>query len=714
MRRSNVLRRGFPAALLFASALAATNTAAAQMKVAPLMIDQQEVQTHVEGEILVKFHDEVPEWISVGLHADFGSRVVYESPYAGFQILHIQPGADEAEVAAIYDALPFVEYAEVNSICRSHATPNDPFFGFQWHFEPQIFDMQTAWDTATGSGAVVAVLDSGVAYENYSIPSWESNTVASGVTQYLQAPDLNTTSFTAGYDFVNGDTHPNDNGAHGTHVAGTIAQSTNNGVGVAGVAYNATIMPVKVLNYQGSGTASWLADGLYFCADNGADVANMSLGWNPGYNPGSTVSNAIAYAANAGVVLCASSGNAGVGTVSYPALYSQCIAVGASDYNNNRSYYSQYGSGIDVTAPGGDVTTDQNGDGYVDGVLQNTFVGYTNEQNKANPTSFSYYFYQGTSMASPHVAGVCALMISNGITGAANIRSQLESTCTDLGSSGYDTVYGHGLVNPVAAIQNGGGGDNTAPNPDPMDFLSIPVATGTSSITMTAETATDPSGVEYYFEETTGNGNDSGWQSEAGYTDTGLAPNTTCSYRVRARDLSSNQNQTDWSTSVPATTDDDGGGSGPVEISNDDFENGWGPWQDGGGDCRRYTRGTYSYQGRDSANIQDNSGTASSFYYANSVDLSSYSSLTIDFVFYARSMEGSENFFVEYFDGSSWQIVADFVNGVDFSNNSFWSANVSFTDVSYDFPSNASLRFRCDASGNGDDIYIDTLVVTAE
>lgn len=668
----------------------------------------------VPGEILVKFRDGVPAEARRVWHAILGGAVIAESPFGRFEQVAVPAGLSEQDAVDLYRQVPDVEYAELNSVCHATGTPNDTYYGFQWHL-PQI-DMPAAWDDSTGSGVVVAVLDSGVAYENHPVPSWEANTVASGVSSYALAPDLASTTFVPGYDFINNDSHANDNNSHGTHVAGTVAGSTNDNYGVAGVAYNASIMPVKVLDYTGSGSASALANGLYFAADNGADVVNMSLSWAAGYNPGSTVANAIAYAYNAGVTLVAAAGNEGIGTVSYPAAYSQVIAVGATRYDLSRSYYSQYGSGLEIMAPGGDVTIDQNGDGYVDGVLQMTIAGYQNAFNKADPTSFSWSFFQGTSMASPHVAGVVALMIANGITGVETIRDALADTATDLGSPGYDTGYGWGLVNAAAAVNAGGGGppaDTTPPTPDPMGFASAPQSTGTSSISMTATTASDTSGVEYFFEALTAGGHDSGWQDGTTYEDTGLAADTTYSYRVKARDKSANQNETGWSGSASATTDSNGGGGGPVEISFDDFEAGWGHWLDGGSDCRRYTGGTYSHQGAASINIQDNTNS-SVMTYASTIDLTGYSTVTVDFWFRMRSMEKNEDFWLQYNDGSGWQTVAAYVRGQGYSNNVFYNETVVLSSSQVPFTANARFRFRCDASGNGDDVYIDEVRITVE
>jgi serine protease len=354
--------------------------------------------------------------------------------YAGedtFRVEKVSDATGVEEAARRASARRSVVYAEPNYIAEAFATPNDAYFSYQWNF--QTIGMPSAWDISSGSSVTVAVIDTGVAYENYS---------GSGKT-YYRAPDLANTAFVAGYDFVNNDAHPNDDEGHGTHVAGTIAQSTNNTEGVAGIAYSASIMPVKVLNSSGSGTYAAIANGIRFAADNGAKVINLSLGGSSG---SITLENALKYAHDKGVTIVAASGNNGSGSVSYPAAYNAyVIAVGATRFDNARSSYSNYGSALDLVAPGGDTRVDQNGDGYGDGILQQTFSGsYGN---------FGYFFLQGTSMAAPHVAGVVALVIAHGnATTPADVRAALESTAQDLGASGRDNVYGHGLVNASSAL----------------------------------------------------------------------------------------------------------------------------------------------------------------------------------------------------------------------------------------------------------------------
>jgi serine protease len=410
--------------------------------------------TYVQGEIVVKFRDGVGRQQMDAAQADLGTSLISTNSQIGINQLRIPADKTVEEMVAAFSARPDVEYAEPNYIAHAFMTPNDPYYTYQWHM-PQI-NMPAAWDQTTGiPSVVVAVIDCGVAYETYGA--------------FTQAPDLAGTTFVPGYDYVNNDSHPNDDCGHGTHVTGTIAQTTNNSLGVAGVAFNCAIMPIKVLDASGNGTYTAIVNGITFAADNGAEVINMSLG---GASGSTALQNAVIYAYNKGVTIVCAAGNAGTSAPQYPAAYTQCISVSAVRYDRTYTSYTCYGSTIDICAPGGDVTVDQNADGYPDGVLQQTHDG-------TNYGTFGYYFYEGTSMASPHVAGVAALLISkNGGTMTPDaVRAALQNTATDLGATGWDQYYGYGLVNASAALATIGN------NPPVAAFSGTPL-TGTAPLTV--------------------------------------------------------------------------------------------------------------------------------------------------------------------------------------------------------------------------------------
>lgn len=293
------------------------------------------------------------------------------------------------------------------------------------------------------------------------------------------------------------------------------------------------------------------------------------------------------------------------------------------------------------------------------------------------------------------------------LSGTVYIR--VQDTDRTKGRTSLDTIY----IDQMFIRSQGFGPDTSPPSPNPMTWGAAPHATSSTSISMTATTAFDPSGVEYYFDCLTAGGHDSAWQSNPSYEDTGLSPNTTYTYTVTARDLSANHNQTAASTAESATTN-----PAPewTELTYDDFELGWGHYTDGGGDCSRYTAGTYAHQGSSAANVQDNSGTASSFFYTNGVDVHTpgYTQIKVEFWFYAVSMETGEDFWLQYYDGSTWRTVKAWASGTDFSNGTFYNPVVYINEAGYTLPTNMKIRFMCDASDNDDDVYIDEVRVSAK
>lgn len=300
--------------------------------------------------------------------------------------------------------------------------PNDPDWDKQWNMR-QIH-MPKAWQVSKGKGVVVAVLDTGIAYED--------------ADDFKQVPDLKGQKFAKGYDFVNDDDHANDDHGHGTHVAGTIAQATNNKEGVAGVAFEATLMPVKVLDHFGRGTSADIADAIRWAADHGANVINMSLGGG-GYSQ--VMADAVAYARKKGVTVVCAAGNSGQGRVEYPAAYPGAVAVAAVGPEGLKAPYSSWGKELDIAAPGGDKSK-----GEQRGILQNTI-------DPQNPAQSVYRFYQGTSMATPHVAGVAALLIAAGAKTPDQVEKALFQGADRVGGKEWSDQYGHGLLNAEKALQ---------------------------------------------------------------------------------------------------------------------------------------------------------------------------------------------------------------------------------------------------------------------
>lgn len=416
------------------------------------------VPDRLAGQLVVKFRRGVPANVIDSLNASLGARVLKVQRLSGLHRLSFPSSANLTQVLAAYQNSPVVEEAGYNYVMRAFGIPNDTYYQlYQWNFHNTAGGMwaQDAWDVSANKGGdiVVAVIDTGVAYENFG--------------PFVQAPDLNK-NFVHPKDFYNNDDHPNDDNGHGSHVTGTIAQDTNNNLATAGIAYQASIMPLKVLGWDGSGASDDLNEAIYYAVMNGARVINMSLGFPNSGSPNEAgqvcteivgLNAALQYAYDNNVVVVAAAGNDGGNVVNCPAAYPTVTSVGATRFDGQRAYYSTGGSALDIAAPGGDTSVDQNGDGYGDGVLQVTFcydatTMWLYYQLGVNLyTEFCSVFYAGTSMATPHVTGTVALMLGeNSALTPDEVKFYLESTARDYGSTGWDSSYGWGLLQASAAI----------------------------------------------------------------------------------------------------------------------------------------------------------------------------------------------------------------------------------------------------------------------
>jgi subtilisin family serine protease len=295
---------------------------------------------------------------------------------------------------------------------------NDPRRGEQWNLD--LIESDAAHATATGAGAKIAVVDTGVAAGH---------------------PDL-AGQILPGHDFVQDDGTPQDGNGHGSHVSGIALAATGNGVGISSVAPGAKLLPVRVLGDDGSGTSEDVAAGIDWARTNGADIINLSLGSEIpiiGAAGGDEIDAAIRRALAAGVIVVAAAGNNGVPVCEQPAANEGLLCVGSIDRRKQRSFFSSFGQGLGVVAPGGST------------------IPISGEDILSTVPPDGYEEIAGTSQAAPHVSGVAALLVSKGVRGQAAVKRILD-TATDLGPAGEDAQYGHGLVNARAAVAGLGSG----------------------------------------------------------------------------------------------------------------------------------------------------------------------------------------------------------------------------------------------------------------
>jgi serine protease len=465
------------------------------------------------GRVIVKFRDGMSAAARArALAAVPGPGTL--SPRAGsqdFDIVQFDPGADAESVARALGASPDVEYAQAAYRVWPQLVPNDRFYALQWNL-PAI-DMERAWDVqpAAGSEIVVAVLDTGIAYTPATVQFVASafsvddqgnlGPPGAGATsypalgnltlQFVAATELGPTSrFVAPRDFIWQDALPLDLDGHGTHVTGTLAQLTNNagsgqgdvgnGGGTAGVAFNVQLMPVKVVSTEwddifgspGFGTDETVALGLRYAADNGAKVINMSIGRTgpPGCGANPTqqgcspaIEEAIKYAVSRGAFVAVAAGNGfadGNPTEVIAEIASRvqgAVSVAAVNMARGHTFYSTSGDYIELAAPGGEFGVF----GNVGGILQQTLDLDLVDTFDLPPFQFGpprfdslqYYFFIGTSQSTPHVSGLAAMLMQQGVTSPAAIEAALERFATDLGDPGRDSFFGFGLVDARATLR---------------------------------------------------------------------------------------------------------------------------------------------------------------------------------------------------------------------------------------------------------------------
>jgi subtilisin family serine protease len=392
MKTTPLIRSSFRSlSLLLAAALAALGSHTLAQRV-----DTGEVQ------LIVKMKPSMPEAVFKGkLNARGATQRSEIRGIAARVIRAPKASADLLKGELARDAN--IEYVEPDFIAQALGTSNDPYFvqGSQWHLSK--IQAPTAWDTTTGSSTqVVAVIDSGVRASH---------------------PDL-VGKVLVGYDFVANDNDANDENGHGTGVAGTLSPRSNNQIGVCGVAWANPILPVRVLDANGSGNYSAIANGIIYAADRGAKVINLSLG---GTSSSRALQDAINYAWNKQCVIVAAAGNNGSNVAFYPAACTNVVAVSATNASDTRPTWSNFGSYVDISAPGVDILS-----------------VYGTDQ---------YAAWNGTSFSSPVASGVVALMAAaNSTLTNVQLVDLLIKNSDDIGALGKDVYYGSGRVNANRAV----------------------------------------------------------------------------------------------------------------------------------------------------------------------------------------------------------------------------------------------------------------------
>ncbi len=402
---------------------------------------------HVPGRVLVKFNEGTPRSSMANAMANIRSAQVGEVRGTGVKVVSVPSSVGESAALRSLLLRPDVEFAELDYLVAPEAVPNDPYYMYAWHLGK--IGAPAAWGVTTGSSSIiVAIIDSGCDPTH---------------------PDLGT-RYVAGWNSFSNNSNTSDMTGHGTMVAGCAAASSNNGQGVASVAWGVSIMPIKVVGADGVASYSSIASGLTWAADHGARVANISFG----VTESATVTSAAKYMQSKKGVVTAAAGNYGEfhSAPDNPSM----LTVSASYVDDTLTTWSDYGNNVDLCAPGSSIWSTKLGGTYVAG--------------------------GGTSYSAPIVAGVAALVMSAfPAMSGLEVQQRILDSCDDLGAAGWDVTYGNGRVNAFKAVSEGyvgGGADSTSPSLTIISPTDGSAIIGTTTVSASADDNVGVSSVEVF------------------------------------------------------------------------------------------------------------------------------------------------------------------------------------------------------------------------